>query len=391
MKFKLLVIASFVFVIGLQNTCVSQTDLLDNVTVSQFETLVNDVVYDSVRDVLYATIPDSVGGELGNSIATIDPNTGALLDSVFVGPNPNAIAISDDASHVFVGIDGTGSIRSWQPGSGTLSAPTALSLGILGRPSVAFDIAVSPGRPSSAIVSVDDVGTTANGDLQFYDGNVVTDLDALPFNNANFIGFTNETTLVGFDDSNTGFTGVRFDFTENTLNLQGSQNRLVNNFNIEAEVGTDGILYFTDGTVVDPETFSFLGTVSTGLIDSTQLVEAVPELDIAYFVGSRSLFNGGDIVFSAFDLNTFLQIDSVTLPISTDLLGSRGELIVAGEDRLAFVSTPGANDGRGGAGTLNFINGVPTAATVPEPTSLALIALVGGIFVARRRRSSIAG
>ena len=81
MKFKLLVIASFVFVIGLQNTCVSQTDLLDNVTVSQFETLVNDVVYDSVRDVLYATIPDSVGGELGNSIATIDPNTCLLYTS----------------------------------------------------------------------------------------------------------------------------------------------------------------------------------------------------------------------------------------------------------------------------------------------------------------------
>ena len=391
MKFKLLVIASFVFVIGLQNTCVSQTDLLDNVTVSQFETLVNDVVYDSVRDVLYATIPDSVGDELGNSIATIDPNTGELLNSIFVGSNPNAITISDDGSHVFVGIDGTGSIRSWQPGNGTLSAPAALPQGNFGNISVAFDITVPPGRPSTAIISTDNVGTSGNGDLSFYDGNSVTDLD-VRFNTANFIGFTDETTLVGFDDSNTGFDVVRFGLTENTLSFQGSQDRLVNNFNIEAEIGTDGNLYFTNGAVVNPETFSFLGTFSTGLNDSLQLVEAVPELNTAYFIGSRSLFNGGDIVFSAFDTNTFLQVDSVTLPISTDLLGSRGELIVAGENRLAFVSTPGAFDGRGGSGILNFINGVPTAAAaVPEPTSLALIVVVGGIFASRRRRSSIAG
>ena len=175
MKFKLLLIASFVFVIGLQNTCVSQTDLLDNVTVSQFETLVNDVVYDSVRDVLYATIPDSVGGELGNSIATIDPNTGALLDSVFVGPNPNAIAISDDASHVFVGIDGARSVRRWQPGTGVLSSLQPLTAGF-GDQAVAHDFAVLPNQPGVAVVSADGVGSTANGDLVLYDGSSTTQL-----------------------------------------------------------------------------------------------------------------------------------------------------------------------------------------------------------------------
>ena len=59
---------------------------------------------------------------------------------------------------------------------------------------------------------------------------------------------------------------------------------------------------------------------------------------------------------------------------------------------LAFVFNEDEFDGAGGSGTLNIISGVPTGGTttaVPEPSSLALIMVVGGFLVTRRQRVSV--
>ena len=64
----------------------------------------------------------------------------------------------------------------------------------------------------------------------------------------------------------------------------------------------------------------------------------------------------------------------------------------AGQNRLAFVFNEDEFDGAGGSGTLNIISGVPTGGTttaVPEPSSLALIMVVGGFLVTRRQRVSV--
>lgn len=370
--------------ISLPSICLAQSNLLDNATHFEFGTPVNDVVYDSSRDVLYASIPSSAGTPLGNSIATIDPSTGSVLDSIFVGSEPNTLGISDDGSHVFVGIDGARSVRSWQPGSNSLSALVSLNASF--SQAVAHDFAVVPGQPSVAVVSADGVGSTANGDLVLFDGSVTTPLNN-GFNDANYIGFTNPTTLVGFDDSNTGFQASRFERTAATLfSLEDSQNGVVGGFNVEAEVGSDGLFYFTDGTVVDPETLNSLGRFNTGLSSINQLVEPVPSLGLNYFVGSTASF-GGDVVLAAHDLNTFLEIDSVVLPVSSNLVESRGELIAAGDDRLAFVWKPAQFDGPGGSGVLNIVSGVPVSVAVPEPSTLPLLVIFAvGAF--RRNRAT---
>src|SRR5438046_1412980 len=66
----------------------------------------NTLVYDAARNVYYASVPGSVASS-GNRIATIDPATGQLSFSRTVGPEPGALAISADASALYVGLDGT--------------------------------------------------------------------------------------------------------------------------------------------------------------------------------------------------------------------------------------------------------------------------------------------
>lgn len=364
---------------SLQASLLAQSTLLDGAQYRSVSVPVNDVVYDRVRDVLYASIPSTAGAPYGNSIATIDPATGNVIASTFVGSEPNTLAISHDASRVYVGIDGTRSMRWWQPTDSQLGNPQPLlASGIW--PGVAHDIAVPPGSPNTAVVSVDEVGNTGNGDLY-----VFTDAGSMRatgvFHDANYIGFLNSSTMASFDDSNTGFKGQVWQLSGMTLTSSLSRNYIVSNFDVEAEVGSDGLLYFTNGTVVDGSTLNPAGTYTTGLSQARTLVEPITPLKLTYFVSP----SGTSTVLKAFDSRTFLEIDSVQFPIASSSAQDRGELIAAGKNRLAFVWKPQTFDGPGGSGTLHIVSGVPVE-IVPEPFTLPVIAIAGLIAVPLTRR-----
>ena len=59
----------------------------------------NDLVYDSVTDKIYASIP-SANGSNGNSIGVINPNTYLLENTIFIGNEPTILAISDNGQYI---------------------------------------------------------------------------------------------------------------------------------------------------------------------------------------------------------------------------------------------------------------------------------------------------
>jgi hypothetical protein len=363
--------------------CLAQSDLLDNAEHRAVGVPVNDVVYDPIRDVLYASIPSTAGSPHGNSIATIDPTTGNVLDSIFVGSDPNALAISDDASRVYVSVDGVRSMRWWQPANDQLGDLRPL-VSQFGDPAVAYDLAVPPGRPNVVVVSVDEIGSTANGDLELFTDTGSMRAEGI-FDDANFIGFINPTTMLSFDDSNTGFRGKVWQLNDLTLTSVHSKGNVVSNFDVEAEVGSDGLMYFTDGTVVEGTMLNPVGTYTTGLSRPDVLVQPVPALDLTYFVGPITS-TGGTMLMKVFNSQNFLEIDSVNLPIVGSTAEDRGELIIAGQNRLAFVWKPQTFAGPGGSGTLHLVSGIPVS-TVPEPSSAALFGLAAfGLTLVSQRR-----
>jgi hypothetical protein len=222
---------------------------------------------------------------------------------------------------------------------------------------VAYDLAVPPGRPNVVVVSVDEVASTANGDLE-----VFTDTGSMravgTFDDANFIGFINATTLLSFDDSNTGFRGKVWQLDDLTLTSVHSKGTVVSNFDVEAEVGSDGLMYFTDGTVVEGSMLNPVGTYTTGLSRPDVLVQPVPELDLTYFVGPVTA-TSANTTLKVFNSQNFLEIDSVTFPIAGSSAQDRGELIIAGQNRLAFVWKTQVFAGPGGSGTLHLVSGIP--------------------------------
>lgn len=69
----------------------------------------NALVYDPTRNVYYASVPGSVTGR-GNTLARIDPATGAVTHSGYIGSEPTALALSADGSTLYVGLDGSSEV-----------------------------------------------------------------------------------------------------------------------------------------------------------------------------------------------------------------------------------------------------------------------------------------
>jgi hypothetical protein len=113
----------------------------------------NELVYDSLRNKYYASVPGSVMG-VGNSIASIDPATGQVTHSAAIGSEPGMLAISADGSALYAGLNGSGELLK-------LALPSMAEQGRLRFPSVQFfghqvakAIAVSPIDPGVIAVSM---------------------------------------------------------------------------------------------------------------------------------------------------------------------------------------------------------------------------------------------
>ena len=68
------------------------------------------MVYDSSRDRLYVTI-QGAASRYPNTVTTIDPRAAAVTASLPIGSDPNVVALSTDASTLWVGMDGSFSMR----------------------------------------------------------------------------------------------------------------------------------------------------------------------------------------------------------------------------------------------------------------------------------------
>jgi hypothetical protein len=115
---------------------------------------INDIVYNAVDGLIYASIPGSAGEGLGNTIAGIDPTSGVIVKTIFVGSEPTRMALSSDGTQLFVGLNGAGAVR--QVNMTTATAGIQFSLGggpgVYNPPYTAQGLAVLPGQPNSVAV-----------------------------------------------------------------------------------------------------------------------------------------------------------------------------------------------------------------------------------------------
>jgi sugar lactone lactonase YvrE len=119
--------------------------------VRQIPLATNDLVFSAQSQHLYASVPSSAGAK-GNSVTRINPETGEVDSSIFVGSEPGKLALADDGQTMYVGLNGASAVRRLDVSAQTAGIQFNLGSSSHDGPYRVDDLAVMPGSPGSVAV-----------------------------------------------------------------------------------------------------------------------------------------------------------------------------------------------------------------------------------------------
>jgi hypothetical protein len=284
----------------------------------------NDLVYDSGRQRIYASVPSSAGAKHGNTVTVINPATGEIGPSVFVGSEPVRLALSDDGQFLYVSLDGAAAVRRVDLASFTAGPQFSLGSDAFFGPYYVEDMDVMPGQPGTVAISRRFEGVSPrHAGVAIYDNGVQRPTTTQGHTGSNVIefaatasrlyGYNNETTEFGFRRLDVGPTGV----------TELDAGTLFDGFDVDMEFD-GGLIFASNGSVVDPEARTLLGTFVLPRF-SSPLVRPATDIGRVFFLT--------DDTVRVFDGATFVPLDTLEVP---DLEGDPGSLIRWGAAGLAF-------------------------------------------------------
>lgn len=286
----------------------------------------NDLVYDSVTNKIYASIP-SANGANGNSIGVINPNTYLLENTIFIGSEPTVLAISDNGQYIYAGFTGTSTIRRFDVSTQTAGLQFSLGSDPFFGAFYAQDIEVMPGNPTTIAVSRrrPNVSPT-HGGVAIYDNNVMRPTTTPDHTGSNKFEFTGTNSLVGYNTESTEYGLRRLSVNASGVTNVSVSAGVLTGFNLDF-IYKNNSIYATNGTIVDISSSPFVSGQFSNV--------SGPVVYDNYYnrVCFASYDSSGNIIFKRFNPNTFLLFDS--LPI-TQAFGNVKSLITCGNGCYAF-------------------------------------------------------
>ncbi len=336
---------------------------------------VNDIAYNAKDGLIYASVPGSAGPGLGNSIAAIDPTTGVIQKTIFVGSEPNRLTISTDGTQLFVGLDGAGAVRQVDLTAGTAGVQFSLGggPGVYNAPYTAQSLAALPGSSNSVAVY------GSNGVVNIFDSGVArttpsSGLETYFTSNVGGLAFGSSASSLYLTSDATG--SYLYDLTVGTGGITASKQLATGYYGTNLQYDK-GRLYVPTGTVLDAATGSQLGQFS-----STPSYSNIPSATSGPIVSDSTLNLAWIVPSNPTALNQILSFDETSfnpvasLPLGSVSTGSTfssgpADLIRWGQNGLAFhtgsqlfvVQGPFVNDVSTMPADLVVIAQVPAAAT----------------------------
>jgi len=223
-----------------------------------------DLAWDPQRQRLYASIRSS-DLTYPNRVMAIDPMTGDVLQTVWVGSDPTRLAIADDNNVLYVALDGAAVIRTVDLATFTAGAQFPLGL-IRNTPGYADDIAVMPRHPGTVATTLKIKGYIS-GDgrgagVNVYDNGVPRSSQVQPIG-VSIIKFAGPDTVFGYDGLTTSYNVGRMLVTDSGLVEDAGMPNLLVGFYVQFAY-LDGLIYGTDGSIADPTRGTRVGNVTLG-------------------------------------------------------------------------------------------------------------------------------
>lgn len=260
----------------------------------------SDLVLDSTRTVLYASVM-STSPVFGNSVVRIDPSTVAVTGTVLAGSNPDALALSDDATSLYVGLDGSASVLRIDPVTGYLDAPVYLGASQNEGPRTAGEILAVPGSSTQYVVSRRVAGVSPSfAGLALYDGATLLG-EWNGFVGGESIAFVSPSILYGYNNEDTGFDLFEFSVGATGITEMADTMGVVTGFSTTI-AAQDGWVFATNGVAVNGSNMEPAGQYAA----SGPVWPSTDETDVWFLTSGPTLVD--------FDRATFLQTLSISLP-----------------------------------------------------------------------------
>lgn len=293
----------------------------------------NDIAYNAADGLLYASVPGSEGNPQGNSIVGIDPATGTIMRQIWVGSNPNKLALSTDGTQLFVGLDGAASVAQVDLNKGKVVDQFALGggVGVYNPTYTATFMAAVPGNPNSVAVEAGDIVTV-------YDSGTAR---VNTSQNSNYGG--SGPICFGSSSSTLYVWGAGIDIL--TIDSTGitAATALTTPTGGNAYSGTmqydNGRLYLSNGQVYDASAGTLLGTFYSGTNTAASgPVVSDSTLGRAFLANESSFNNSTQII--AYEESTFNPAGTISLSLpSTGYSLAFQRIVRWGQDGLAVNTT----------------------------------------------------
>jgi hypothetical protein len=307
----------------------------------------NSMVYNPTNGLFYVSVPSSAGAPYGNSVVSVDPETGALGTPIPVGSEPDKLAISSDGTVLWVGLDGASAVRQVNLTTGTAGLQFTLSGngGIYETPPTVLALAALPGAANSVVVALNGSAAASSPAIGIYDSGVLrgtggsNTADALQAN-----GTTGEIYAAG-----SGVYAV-YTYSASGLTLKGTaSNGSYGSYNSDDLQVAGGRAYTDYGKVYDAEAGALLGTFyASGTVTAQGPTVADTTLGLAFILDSTQQYSGNYTQIQSFNLSTFTPASSAVIPVSIDTSSSGSSpshspshLTRWGSNGLAFCSGGG--------------------------------------------------
>lgn len=314
----------------------------------------NAVVYHVPSNKIYASLPSSTDTS-GNSIARIDPDTGTIEQTLWVGSEPEKLVLASDGNTLYVKLRGARTIRKVDLETFTAGPELQLGRSSLYGPHQVVDFAVPDSNPNLVAVSRNSDGVSGSRGVAIFDNavqraNTGGSSGALAFAESESLLFGNS-----YDGGDLQKLILDASGVSSVTTTPGSGGSLLQYLN--------GRLYNSYGRVLDPSTGGLMGTFT--FPDLAQRPFFIDAASHRIFFVERT-YQGIEI--RCFDIDTFVPVGSVLLqnapgvPKNVVRWGTNGLVISTPDGFTYFVRSDLV-----GPGSLGTPATTPTPQSTPYP------------------------
>jgi uncharacterized repeat protein (TIGR01451 family) len=276
------------------------------------------LVYDPVSRKLFATVGSNGPGGQANSVTTIDPVSGAVERSDFIGSDPAEIILSDESKYLYVNLGG--GVRRYSIASQAAGLRFPVGEGLAVDALLAF-----PGDPDTVVAMTYDTraGRADSGTFAYTNGTPrpawlrAGRQHAPGIAASRFYGYETDTSEFPLRAIRLAPDGARGLWQANGLISGG----------VIRTLGSNGLVYVGrdfPNAALDPEAREYLGAYP--MTADTTISLPSPERGVVFALRPGAL--------DVFDMRTFSKRGEIPLP---GMPGGRF-LIPCGDDRLAYTS-----------------------------------------------------